>query len=374
MPQIDSDSYEDATAVLPDDEVLMIQDGAFVRAKAGLLSPAGKILVVDQVNGSDSTGSRAYRGRPFATPEAANDAALAGDFVSVLPGTFTLTEALGKNGVNWHLMPGVTLTADSTADAVAYVFNDAGSAMTFKVSGAGVLRVTGIVPDSDTPCACVRLANSSSVVRMECSKLDMAADPNSNNAFGSAVYHLDGSLRIDCDTITAADGFCAWWLNGDSRIIASEISSGGDATLYASCSSTPTGDFFVSAESIANTNPSGTTIDGFSPNAEAKFWVQAKLISSIFHAVGLTGGKTYIDAQKMSGNTASTTSGIIDVQSGTPQYWIRVMKIAGTYGYAVKQSVAATGFLSIQQVENLGSMSGSYSRSAGTLTVNGSSI
>jgi hypothetical protein len=63
---------------------------------------------------------------------AAKTAAASGDTIHVGPGAYAITEALAKNGVNWHFDAGATVTATG-----AGIWDDGGSAMSFTVSGDG---------------------------------------------------------------------------------------------------------------------------------------------------------------------------------------------------------------------------------------------
>lgn len=68
---------------------------------------------------------------------AARDAASAGTLIKVGPGTHTLADTdcnLAKNGVHWHFAPGAVITI-TDASQEAWLFNDGGSAMSFRVTG-----------------------------------------------------------------------------------------------------------------------------------------------------------------------------------------------------------------------------------------------
>ena len=76
-----------------------------LRNAQGILSsdiPTGNLLWVDQVNGNDALAKRGRLTVPFKTLLAAKGAAISGDTVVVMPGTYDENN-LAKNGVNWHL-------------------------------------------------------------------------------------------------------------------------------------------------------------------------------------------------------------------------------------------------------------------------------
>ena len=110
---------------------------------AGLPSSAvlaGNVVIVDAVNGNDSTGVAGDLAKPFLTLLAAQTAASAGQTIVVYPGTYTSSSSLGKNGVNWHFMLGaiVNFTGGSA-------WSPSTTAVTFKVSGDGEFVCSGFL-------------------------------------------------------------------------------------------------------------------------------------------------------------------------------------------------------------------------------------
>lgn len=108
---------------------------------------------------------------------AAQTAAVSGDEIWVATGGYTISSALGKNGVNWRVALGATITANGTAS----VWSDGGSALTFSVDGGG----TFITTDAH----CVNLTAGSNITLIGYAV----------HAFGTnkaAVRVLGGTLRI----------------------------------------------------------------------------------------------------------------------------------------------------------------------------------
>ncbi len=96
----------------------------------------GKVLFVDSVYGNDASGTTDGR-NPYLTPVAAKTAASSGDLIVVYPGTYTASQTLLKNGVNWHFHPGTTVNFASGVNA----FSDAGSLCISTISGSGIFNV-----------------------------------------------------------------------------------------------------------------------------------------------------------------------------------------------------------------------------------------
>lgn len=71
--------------------------------------PTGNLLWVDAVNGNDSLAVRGRMSVAFKTLTAAKNAALAGDTIMVLPGTYNENKLL-KHLVNWHFLPGAIVS------------------------------------------------------------------------------------------------------------------------------------------------------------------------------------------------------------------------------------------------------------------------
>lgn len=100
--------------------VINLVNGILTFMPLSVASQMGNVCIVDAVNGNDTTGVRG--GLPFLTPAAAIAAAVPGDVVLVLPGTYTLEAGLtiptGVNltGLNHEacVLCMVNVTADTT--------------------------------------------------------------------------------------------------------------------------------------------------------------------------------------------------------------------------------------------------------------------
>lgn len=333
--------------------------------------PAGKTLWVDSVNGVDATGLRQRADKPFLTLAAAQTAASSGDTIIVGPGSYAITAALGKNGVNWHLMPGVTLTATSANGAAAYVFTDGGAAMTFRVSGRGALVVAGVNSgDINEVSACVNVRHASSDIRVEAAALSCTCTIGENEDVPSAVYQDAGVLHVSADTITVSGGagYAVWWTNGEMHVSGRKIVSNGSSTVYVDVNALPTGDCHIHAHQITNTVVSGTAISAYASHADAKLWITVDVVASAGIGIIAGGGKTYLTVQKLSGWTAtsSDTSGVVHVTDGT--LWLACMKLTGTYESGIYfTSVTGALFATVAQIEDLGNMTRAV-RNAGSGT------
>lgn len=98
--------------------------------------PTGNLLWVDAVNGNNDLAVRGRMTVPFKTLTKAKTAAISGDTIMVLPGTYDEKNLL-KNGVNWHFLPGAKV--HYSGNAAGGIF-DTGE---FGTDGGVVSMITG---------------------------------------------------------------------------------------------------------------------------------------------------------------------------------------------------------------------------------------
>src|SRR3990172_8220240 len=100
--------------------------------------PIGNCVFVDAVNGSNLTGIRGRLDKPFATPNTAVTAALAGDTVIIWPNLsgvpYTSAGNLMKVGVNIYGINRPAINGTSS-----HLFVDTGGAYTGRIEGLGDL-------------------------------------------------------------------------------------------------------------------------------------------------------------------------------------------------------------------------------------------
>ncbi len=322
-----------------------------VSALIGSRVLAGSTLIVDAINGNDATAARGSFTKSYLTPEAAQTAASSGDTVHVYPGSYTISAYLGKNGVNWNLEPGVTLTATCDSGANRQVFSDNNTAMTFVVAGAGNLICDGSATPGGSFNATVMVQNSSSDIRIQANRI--AYLPPSDDTPGAAIYQAGGRLSVSADLIDVDPGSLAygiWWVNGSGFIRTNKLLA-GYAAVYAAVITSPTGDWTVVADIIQSL--SYQCVWNVSTQAEAKLWVTVNgLMDALLQGILVTGGKSYITAQKIAGMVLDTTatSGVVECDGGS--LWLNVQKITGTQVSGIYVS-AGTANIDVMQIENL---------------------
>lgn len=183
-----------------------ITPGGFTLAlEAAQIVKTGNLLWVDSVHGNDATAQQARMQLPYLTLAAAKAAAVSGDTIFVLPGTYN-EKNLAKNGVNWHLCNGAVISYSGLATGGVFDTGAAGGACSFTISGNGTIRVTS----EPSPYAVVKSVYGGDNIKVECDRIE---------GVGPA---LDGSgtVLIRCHELKSTSSGCV------------NVFSGGNVTLY----------------------------------------------------------------------------------------------------------------------------------------------
>jgi hypothetical protein len=367
------DSYQD-------DDTLLLRRGNFLKRLPGSALPpadainsvpAAAVLVVSA--GATVTAARGQLDKPFATPALAQAAANSGDVIHVYPGSYTVTAPLGKNGVNWHLHPGATLTATNDGSGSVSLFSDGGSPMTFEVSGRGKLIVAGTVGDDTAPAAAVLVTNASSVITVHAATIQATASGGEDSPT-AAIYQTAGTLTVTADLVDGAGGssWAIFWANGGMLVNALRI-TGAAACIGTSVNTTATGDMTVHANSIIGGDYAISTV---STDSQAKVWITADDIYSNtggLEAISHNGGKLYVDAQKVMNGSGGSGYAAVHILAG--EFWGEILKISGgngsdltnnRKGISVSGGVATIG---VGQIEDLGFLNQGVVVTGGTLNL-----
>ena len=281
---------------------------------------------VDSIGGSDTTGLRGRFDKPFQSPNAAKTAAQVGDTVVVFPGNYTLTDSIAKNGVNWFGYPGATLNRTPVNETGLGIFDDNGSAMSYKVDGFFHLNFFSNATGPAQSFS-VHLNHASSVVQIKCAIL--AAGATSDDVSNGNLLVEAGKLHIEADEITQTGmGYNVYWINGDMFVKANKIKSGPNIAISSDVMATPTGKLWVEAQEISAS--AFTVIGDGSGDAGTQTWVRALEIrnddnntNTIISQQGA--GKLYVEAQKITGRLG-LSSIIQNISTG--KLWVKAMKIS----------------------------------------------
>jgi hypothetical protein len=285
----------------------------------------GKMLWVDSVNGSDANAGTFTA--PFLTLAAAKAAAVSGDTVSVRPGSYTVTASILKNGVNWHFEAGASVSKSITGANPVGILDDGGTAIASDITGEGVFTTTSTSSDLH---GTVKTSHASSVVTVHARRIS-AAQTTGDGGYPSAVFCAAGTLSVECsESISASDptatafGLAVYWSNGSLYVRAPKIFA-TESAYYGDCTSTPTGDAFVSADDMYGTatgySEGLSIINDASSNSSAASWIVAKTIRSPVAAIPSVSGiasfasRLYVTAQKLFGSVQNLGTGLLYVNA-----------------------------------------------------------
>lgn len=282
----------------------------FARLPAGLTTTTNVLWV--STGGNDGTGTADRSDKPFLTLGAAKAAASSGDTVIVLPGSYTVTASLAKNGVNWHFTAGASVSmADDSS--TAGIWDDGGSSMTFSVTGAGTFTRTST--DAGMGYNLINCSHASSVISIEC--LDILGD---NDAFAPSalVNQSAGQLylrfrrMVESGDITGEIRSGIFWTNGRMHAYGFYIQA-NDYSVWSEAAGTPTGDMYVHVDELDCT-ASGNSIYSSGSEATAAAWITAKTVGkSVVNtpAINHAGAeRIYVTAQKIFGCVALQGTGL----------------------------------------------------------------
>jgi len=299
--------------------------------------------VVSQQTGNDATASR--YGSPYKTLTAARTAAIAGDTIAVVDGTFNERDLL-KDGVNWYFLAGTKVRFDppggGTVDRA--IFDDEAGAVRCCIDGYGEFIWAGDNADLVTAggvCgAVVWLQNAASHVSMRAYRATIGRGGNigqdTHTVFVENCAQFYGSFEILENDIGPGGPFT--WFDGDFNLYAKIIRAGPSSySVWAREPATgSTRNGYIEADLIDNPGYVAVRLESDVPNSQYKLWVRAKEIrgrsgGASIGAIQQSGGKLYIEAQKIE-NTSLGAEGAFVRQSPAlwitgGETWVRALKI-----------------------------------------------
>jgi hypothetical protein len=327
---------------------------------------------------------------------AARAAAVSGETIHVSPGDFTVTSTLAKDGVKWHFDLGAVVTMTS-----GYIWDTAGAAMTFRVSGHGYFISTPPMTDiANYNSGIIRCNNAAAVVDIEHGGLEFNLSPaaaggpgGEQGTYYAGVRCQAGTLSVRGPTstlnatdISVLDWFAMyWWDNGAFEVTCPEIVGNWittNAVEEASCfavlvasnvspGATPTGHFHLNSNNIewkttsavVPTVISGIGMDGLTAmwstgNAKGVSWVETeKAIGNVL----VNGGKFYLGTQKLENGMLKVTGG---------KMWLtKPTKIGGDLPFASPYVVLGGGYSNLP-IHHFDPTSASFAVAAGTAATN----
>jgi hypothetical protein len=284
------------------------QSGSNPPVTANYLLSGKNVIYVSKGSGATDTrtGLSKYDPTlPFATVNAAKTASATGDTIQVLPGNYTATSSLAKDGVNWNLSVGATIALQN-ADGFG-LFDDGGAAMTFSVSGYGDL--SGSVLDTEFgSCYLIRASNAASNISVVCRDISLTG---SSDGECGAVFST-GTIAVNFRYMVSMGGnnYGVWWDNGPMFINGLKITS-DFVGISSYCNATPTGDAYYTVDEIVG----ACAVVNYGSDSTAACWIESKILrqtggESSYGSVANQGNnRLYVHAQKLFGRIDTTNSG-----------------------------------------------------------------
>lgn len=277
---------------------------------------AGNTVTVDAVYGNDTSGKRGVASLPFLTLGAAKAAAQSGDLVWVRPGSYTVTDSILKNGVNWHFQAGASVGMSQTSGE-AGIFFDKNVAITSTISGDGDFTMTVLAAVSGNALGAVVTQNASTNLVIHARTIGCQRTDITGTAYPVTCWFFAGSVRIECshsiwaeDSSSIQGGTVVAWATGTQYIRAPLIYCNGNVVLPQT-TGTAADNLYIVAEQIYSdgTGVSGNTggmVLSTGSNANAAIWISSQTfqanIGSGYCAIQSFGSeKIYLACQKLYG-------------------------------------------------------------------------
>jgi hypothetical protein len=307
-------------------------------------------LVVSQSQGNDATAARF--GSPYQTLGAAKSAALAGDTIVVMDGTFNERDLL-KNNVHWYFMAGtkVLYTGPNPNQNDRAIFDDSGGAVACRIDGYGEFVWGG-----DNGLLTTAGGNSGGVLWLQNS-----ASAVSIRGYRASIY-LYASIGQDTYTLfvencaqffgnfeivetEANPGGAVGWFDGDFNLVSKIIRA--STSSYTVWAREPSGGVskngYIEADLIDNPSYAAVRLEGTS--ASYKLWIRAKEIrgrsggasNGAIQQSG--GGKLYLDAEKIDNTSLGAPNAYVRLSPAIyvtgGEAWVRAQKITTNLNVAM---------------------------------------
>ena len=300
-------------------------------------------LVVSQQTGNDATASRF--GLPYKTLTGAKTAAIAGDTIVVVDGTFNEHDLL-KNGVNWYFVVGtkVHLTPAGGTHLGRAIFDDVAGAVTCRVDGYGEFIWEGdnglVATPGGISGGVIWLQNAGSNVSVRAYRATIGNGSNigqdTHTIFIENCAQFYGNFEIVENEANPGGPFT--WFDGNfnlhAKIIRAFTSSYAVWAKEPSAGSTKNG--YIEADLIDNPGYAAIQLESEVANSQYKLWVRAKEIrgrsgGASVGAIQQTGGKLYLEVEKIE-NTSLGQEGAFVRESPAllirgGEAWVRAQKI-----------------------------------------------
>lgn len=278
--------------------------------------PAGAILVVNTAGVSTN----------YSTLTLAKAAATSGQTIMVGPGSYSVTDTILKNGVNWYFAPGATVTfttGSGTTTTSTALLDDSGSTLLCVISGQGVFQRIVNTSAQAAPVACLKVSAAGSKVTVSAKSISTSTDTAGVLTYTAAIEAAGGLLTVDCsdeigDPDPAKSYYGVWWTGGEMHVNAPRIH--GQLPIGSEVVTTQGKNGYVNADTIGDATTNFSIISRNGCDTTSALWVDARVIgnASTSQAIGFGSArlfgvssaagcnKVYVNAQKIYGSFETT--------------------------------------------------------------------
>lgn len=311
--------------------------GVSAATATGIVTTALSYLTTNVVwvskAGKDTTAARSRIDLPAQTLTKAKAIAIAGDTILVLPGYYEGTN-LWKNAVNWHFFNGVTVTNISANPSGIFDNTALGTqgAITSNITGDGIFIVAHTDTSNTNETGVISIVNSNCVISVKCQAIYGSPD---NSSFYALCLRDGFSTDVQCNEIDATliFGFsnsAILWNNGAARLRCGHVKSDVGYGIWGNGFKPDS--FYVDVDLMESLEYDFVFWQPTS--AENKLWLRASELKGALGGVSVgaftqTGGKVYIEAQKISTFTQAPVF-YLSAASSASQLWVRAQKVSTT--------------------------------------------
>lgn len=245
--------------------IITVGGGGGGRGATGPTGPQGpsnifaNALFVDAVYGNDTnavpfsfmdstTNAASHK---YQSPEAARDAANAGDVIIIYPGDYTVLSNLYKNGVTYYLYPGVNLNANIADPSGLYMPNALGETCNVfgygnlynnHESGGGTSPVLGAYVKGSLYVRCNNIRGWGNPIICNCGILDIVCndilntnDDSTINFAGNPTQQTGNVFNLICNTIRNTTSVSAGGGINGGVTVATGVGQGWNGKIYIKC-------------------------------------------------------------------------------------------------------------------------------------------
>jgi len=299
----------------------------------------------------------------------AKNAAASGDIIYLNSIAEVVDSNLAKNGIDWWLSSNAEIKRTGTSLTTA-LFDDAGSAISFKIGGFGKLSNEGSASGLLNHGGQVfRIENSSTVIRCNCRSM--------YSANSGAIFQKEGDTIFECQEILtnlSTGDWGVYWERGPMFISCQRIIVRGIGLYAVGTSSSESGFIWVNADEVSSANGDAVSVGG---TGVCRAWIEAKYIVggsegtgiSIYGTSGAT--KAYLKADKV--ESIASSGPVVQIRnqfgSNNLEAWLTIQKITGNTEDSpllLLGGGSPTTHLDIDHFEDLGGAMPVVSCSSGT--------